>query len=412
VATELTATSGDCDDNNIAVNPAATEVCNGIDDDCDLSTDEGVLLAFYQDADNDTYGNPGMEQMACTAPMGYVANNTDCDDTDALEFPGQTWFKDADGDDYSDGTSLVQCTRPANYFVATELTATSGDCDDNNIAVNPAATEVCNGIDDDCDLSTDEGVLLAFYQDADNDTYGNPAMEQMACTAPMGYVANNTDCDDNNIAVNPGATEVCNGIDDDCDLSTDEGVLLAFYQDADNDTYGNPAIEQMACTAPMGYVADNTDCDDTDALEFPGQTWFLDGDGDGYSNGTTLVQCLRPANYFTANELTGGPSGDCNDGNAAVNPEATEICNGIDDDCSGSAEAATNTWNGNGNNSTWDDAANWSDEIVPLECQNVVIPTGFNVNVPTGFTGKGLTLDVATGALLTVPVSALLDIQP
>ncbi|MCB0520414.1 MAG: hypothetical protein H6577_28335 [Lewinellaceae bacterium] len=76
-----------------------------------------------------------------------------------------------------------------------------------------------------------------------------------------------------------------------------------------------------------------------------------------------------------------------------------------------SVGSATNTWNGGGNGTTWDDPANWSDGIVPLPCQNVVIPTG-DVTVPTGFEGKGLTLDVATGALLTVPATGLLDIKP
>jgi len=83
---------------------------------------------------------------------------------------------------------------------------------------------------------------VTYYQDNDNDTYGNPSVSQTTCTgAPAGYVANNTDCNDNNSAVHPGATEVCNTIDDNCNGQIDEGVQSTFYADADNDSYGNAA---------------------------------------------------------------------------------------------------------------------------------------------------------------------------
>ena len=199
---------------------------------------------------------------------GYSNNpNVDCDDTDANEFPGQTWYLDSDGDDYSDGTSQVSCIRPADYFTAAELTATSGDCNDGNTAVNPGATEICDGIDNNC----------------------------------VGGI--------------------------------DEGVTSTFYADTDSDGYGDLGSSVQACSAPTNYVSNSTDCDDTDANEFPGQTWYLDSDGDDYSDGTSQVSCTRPADYFTAAELT-ATSGDCNDGNTAVNPGVSEIPNnGIDDDC-------------------------------------------------------------------------------
>ncbi len=62
-----------------------------------------------------------------------------------------------------------------------------------------------------------------FYKDFDNDGYGNKSIFQEACSAPNGYVSDNTDCNDRNANVNPGETEICNGIDDDCDGQIDEG---------------------------------------------------------------------------------------------------------------------------------------------------------------------------------------------
>jgi hypothetical protein len=97
------------------------------------------------------------------------------------------------------------------------------------------------------------GYGLAACIDKDGDGYGDN------CT--LG-----PDCNDNNSAIHPGATEVCNGIDDNCNGQTDEGVKATFYRDADNDTFGTPAETIQACTEPAGYVSDNSDCDDTDAF--------------------------------------------------------------------------------------------------------------------------------------------------
>jgi len=190
------------------------------------------------------------------------------------------FYADVDGDGFGAGPGILGCGGPG-------LVLNNTDCDDNNIAVNPSATEICNGIDDDCDTFIDEGVQLTFYQDSDGDLFGNPSVTILACSAPAGYVADNTDCNDGNAAVNPGATEVCNGIDDDCDTLVDEGVLLTFFQDADGDGFGNASVTTLACSAPPGFVSN---------------------------------------------------SGDCNDGNAAVNPAAAEMCNGIDDDCDGNTD--------------------------------------------------------------------------
>ena len=343
VAAELIATSGDCNDNNAAINPAATEICDGIDNNCNSMTDEGVQTTYYRDMDGDGFGNPSMTQMACSQPTGYVTNNTDCDDNDALEKPGQVWYKDADGDDYSDGMTLTQCLRPTNYYVAAELIATSGDCNDNNAAINPGATEVCDGIDNDCNTMIDDNLtFVTYYTDADNDSYGTGAGQSLCANPGAGFATQAGDCNDNNAAINPGATEICDGVDNNCNMMTDEGVQTTYYRDMDGDGFGNPAVTQMACSQPMGYVTNNTDCDDNDALEKPGQVWYADVDNDNYSSGTTLTQCLRPAGYKVASELT-ATTGDCNDGNAAINPAATEICDGIDNNCNSMTDEGVQT---------------------------------------------------------------------
>ncbi len=112
----------------------------------------------------------------------------------------QVWHKDIDGDGYSDGNTQTSCSQPTGY-IANPLAGT--DCNDNDPAINPGATETCDGLDNDCD-----GLLLPGETDADGD----------------GYMVCENDCDDTDAAVNPGATEICNGIDDDCDGLVDEGV--------------------------------------------------------------------------------------------------------------------------------------------------------------------------------------------
>lgn len=269
----------DCDDSRGNVNPNAAESCDGLDNDCDSTIDEGVTTVYYPDVDQDGFGNGASPQAACSTPTGYVLVAGDCDDgrntvnPDAAEVcdtldndcdsatdEGVTtvYYEDLDDDGFGSDITLDACTLPEGYSTVTE------DCDDEVSSINPDALEVCNGLDDDCDLLTDEGVTTVYYQDGDGDGVGSSVTVE-ACSLPSGYSATTGDCNDANAAIKPGATEVCNGVDEDCDGQTDEGVLTTYYQDADNDGHGNPNVTTQACTAPTGYVTSNDDCADNNA---------------------------------------------------------------------------------------------------------------------------------------------------
>jgi hypothetical protein len=126
-----------------------------------------------------------------------------------------TWYADADGDGYGNASAtLSYCTQPYGYV------ANATDCDDSNIAVNPSGTEVCGGTDENCDGQFNEGLTFYnYYQDLDGDGYGSTILIGNNCFLPSfaGYPGNSDDCDDNNAAANPAGTDICNnGIDEDC----------------------------------------------------------------------------------------------------------------------------------------------------------------------------------------------------
>jgi hypothetical protein len=231
---------GDCDDSDLSVGPGASEVCDGIDNDCDGYSDDAdsdvdasTANVIYLDADGDGYGDPAESATACITPAGYVGNADDCNDEDA--------------------------------------------------EISPAAVEICDGMDNDCDTLVDDldgdvdmASLVSVYPDSDGDGYGDDALAESTCSLPIGYAFDGGDCDDGEAGISPAAEEVCDGLDNDCDVDTDESL------DGDGDS-------QSICDG---------DCDDFDETTYTGAEESCDGldndcdgsvpteesdsDGDGY----------------------------------------------------------------------------------------------------------------------------------
>jgi len=304
-AAELT---GDCDDADDQVHPGVTEACNGVDDDCDGEIDENATTVYYADTDGDGFGDAASPAAACEPPDGYVTTADDCDDTDVGRFPD--------------------------------------------------APERCDGADDDCDGDVDEDAegTRTWYADTDGDGFGDPGDVLVSCEEQPDRVVDGTDCDDARSAVNPAATEVCNGTDDDCDGAVDEADAAdapTWYVDVDGDGWGTVDAVEAACDAPTGYAAYDGDCDDTDTR---------------FNPGADESDCADPADYncdgsvaYADADGDGHPAcEECDDGDAAVNPAAVEVCNGTDDDCDGTVDEAdatdASTWYADGDADGYGDA--------------------------------------------------------
>lgn len=142
----------------------------------------------------------------------------------------QMYYLDNDGDGYPSNIGGVLTCNPPLGYVSVPVGDANGDglpdfdCVDNNDDINPAIEEYCNGLDDDCDGSIDEGQgATIYYADADGDGFGNLSSTLSSCQFPLGYVLNALDCNDTNPSIKPGATEICDGVDNDCDGLIDEG---------------------------------------------------------------------------------------------------------------------------------------------------------------------------------------------
>ena len=233
--------SVDCNDQDPNIHPTASEICDGIDNDCNELSD---------DLDPNISGQT-------------------------------TYYLDRDGDGFGDRwASIVQCKIPPNTYV--EI---SNDCDDFDVASYPDAPEICDGKDNDCDSFVDEDLLQEYYLDADGDGFGNPERSIIACQAPtVDYTLESGDCDDFNILRNPNAGLGCDGVDYNCDGLIDN--------DFDGDLFADSACGGLDChdtdadVSPdsFGYCVIGTSCAEILSLGFQ-TTGYYDIDADGINSG-------------------------------------------------------------------------------------------------------------------------------
>ena len=339
----------DCDDGDANNYPTNAEVCDGRDNDCDTVADNGLsFVDYWPDADGDGYGNPlASPTNTCSGPpAGQVANNADCDDADGNNHPtnvevcdgrdndcdlvpdnGLTfvdYYPDNDADGF--GSAAVPATTTCDGPPLPSWLTDNTDCDDGSGTVFPGAPETtADGIDQDCDSADD------CYRDLDLDGVGTPVViggATLDCSA-FGESVRSDDCDDADGGNYPGNAELCDGVDNDCDTLVDEeSVFVDYWPDVDGDGYGDgssPPVSECA-GAPVGYVANPDDCDDTLFTVNPGAVELTCNGRDDDCNVATLD--ARDGDGDGVDECS-----DCDDGDANNYPTNPEICDGQDNDC-------------------------------------------------------------------------------
>lgn len=253
----------------------------------DLSTESPTSWAWTfpggtpasSSAQNPTvvYNTPGTYDVTLVA-TNLVGNDTEVKTTlITVNMPTFTYYRDADGDTYGDAANT---TMTCTASVPTGYVTNSLDCNDNNAAINPDAFEVPgNAVDENCD-----GNLFASDDDGDGFDNSNDPVT-------------GGDCDDSNSSVYPGAPEICDGIDNNCDGNADEGLLVVtYYVDADGDGYGSNVGSIDTCETLFGYVLQGGDCNDNNASINPG---VVDDVNDGIDSDCNPATAITDLDFVT-----------------------------------------------------------------------------------------------------------------
>ncbi|MCO4747933.1 MAG: putative metal-binding motif-containing protein, partial [Proteobacteria bacterium] len=333
------ANNDDCDDNAADVFPGAVETWyDGVDQNCDEADD------YDQDGDGATYPDADCDDTDSTIGPGGAelcdGIDNDCDGSideveDVAPFELTYYYIDADGDNAGGGDPIGSCAT----VIPSGFVATGGDCDDGNPTVNPGGTEVCDGADNDCNGFVDDNASNpnTYYVDGDGDGFGDVAVT--ACVQADGWSGFDGDCNDGDASIFPGAFEICGDANQqDCDLSgpafdcDGDGVDGAY---AGNGNSGTDCDDTQAATYPNALeICDGADNDCDGSIDNPptepvdNLIYYADLDGDGFGAGPQLFpqSCGEAVGMVTNDE-------DCNDLDAAVHPNAGELCDGIDNNC-------------------------------------------------------------------------------
>ena len=335
-----------CSAANYGANYQATETaCDGRDNDCDGMVDEGLAGPLCPNQNGVCSG----ATMSCGGVGGWLAC-TAANYGPAYQPGTETRCNDLDDD--CDGSTDEGCDMDRDGVCTTAMTvvgtpavcpAGGGDCDDTNAAVRPGVTEVCNGRDDNCNGAVDEPNAtgcIVYYQDQDRDGYGNSGASACLCAPNATYsVLARGDCNDLNAAISPGAIESCDGLDNDCDGSTDEGLTAPFCPNQTGVCAGSRQVcgggaGWLTCTAASygpSYEAVEASCDG------------LDNDCDGSTDeGLSAPRCPNQMGVCIGSSRTcGGAAGwlACSAADFGPYYQAPETtCDSRDNDCDGSTD--------------------------------------------------------------------------
>jgi hypothetical protein len=359
----------DCDDDGACADPCK----GGCSTSCDcrrcLCPEECDEYTSYRDADGDGFGTPVTTRNECYTPAGYVLNNRDCNDANVNINPNAAEI--CDGIDNNCDGQIDKIRSSDGVFAAMTQACYTGPSGTNGVGICVGGiqtctsgswgtcvgqvlptTEICDGKDNDCDGPIDEGVKTVYYLDSDGDGYGISTSIQRACAKPSGYSTNALDCNDNNANIKPGAIELCDGLDNDCDGTIDRdnqgdllvqscysgspgtigvGICVGGEQTCASGTWGQCVGEII----PQPEICDSIDnnCNNLVDDGLPSIKYYKDYDGDGYGFYSTYIyNCSQPQGY-SLNNL------DCDDMDATMNPGAAERCGDKkDNDCDSFAD--------------------------------------------------------------------------